>query len=77
MLAILSALGSSDRAAWLWGFGAVGVLATVVALAGWAGATWWGVFALGAEYTACTSDVEPSTSARPSLRQGFWSWPSW
>ena len=51
VLAIVFALGSSDRAAWLWGFGAVGVLATVVALAGWAGATWWGVFALGAEYT--------------------------
>ncbi len=51
MLAIVSALGSSDRAGWLWGFGVVGVLATLVALAGWAGATWWGVVALGAEYT--------------------------
>jgi hypothetical protein len=51
VLAIVSALGSSDRAAWLWGFGAVGVLATVVALAGWAGAAWWGVVALGAQYT--------------------------
>jgi hypothetical protein len=50
MLAIVSALGSSDRAGWLWGFGVVGVLATLVALAGWAGATWW-VVALGAEYT--------------------------
>jgi hypothetical protein len=50
-LAIVSALGSSDRAGWLWGFGAIGVLATLVALAGWAGATWWGVVALGAEYT--------------------------
>ena len=50
-LAIVSALGSSDRAGWLWGFGAVGVLATLIALAGWAGATWWGVVALGAEYT--------------------------
>jgi hypothetical protein len=52
VLAIVSALGSSDRAGWLWGFGVVGVLATLVALAGWAGATWWGVVALGAEYTA-------------------------
>ena len=51
LLAIVSALGSSDRAGWLWGFGVVGVLATLVALAGWAGATWWGVVALGAEYT--------------------------
>lgn len=51
MLAIVSALGSSDRAGWLLAFGAVGVLATLVALAGWAGATWWGVVALGAEYT--------------------------
>jgi hypothetical protein len=50
VLAIVFALGSSDRAAWLWGFGAVGILATLVALAGWAGATWWGVVALGAEY---------------------------
>jgi protein-S-isoprenylcysteine O-methyltransferase Ste14 len=49
VLAIVSALGSSDRAGWLWGFGVVGVLATLVALAGWAGATWWGVVALGAE----------------------------
>jgi len=51
VLATVSALGSSDRAGWLWGFGVVGVLATLVALAGWAGATWWGVVALGAEYT--------------------------
>jgi hypothetical protein len=51
VLAIVSAVGSSDRAAWLWGSGGVGVLATVVALAGWAGATWWSVVALGAEYT--------------------------
>ena len=51
VLAIVSALGSSDRAAWLWGFGAVGVIATLVALAGWAGATWWGVVALGAQFT--------------------------
>ena len=29
----------------------VGVLATLFALAGWAGATWWGVVSLGAEYT--------------------------
>lgn len=50
MLAIVPALGGSDRAGWLWGFGAVGVLATLVALAGWAGATWWGVVTLGAEY---------------------------
>ena len=41
VLAIGSALGGGDRAGWLWGFG----------LAGWAGATWWGVVALGAEYT--------------------------
>ena len=47
----MSALGSSDRTGWLWGFGVVGVLATLVALAGWAGATWWAVVALGAEYT--------------------------
>ena len=51
VLALVSALGSGDRADWLWAFGGVGVLATVVALAGWAGATWWGVVALGAEYT--------------------------
>jgi hypothetical protein len=51
VLAIGSALGSSDRAGWLWGLGVVGVLATLVALAGLAGATWWGVVALGAEYT--------------------------
>jgi hypothetical protein len=51
VLAIVSALGSSDRAGWLWAFGVVGVLATVVALAGWAGATWGGVVALGTEYT--------------------------
>jgi hypothetical protein len=50
-LAFGSALGGGDRAGWLWGFGVVGVLATLVALAGWAGATWWGVVALGAEYT--------------------------
>jgi hypothetical protein len=50
VLAIVCALGSSDRAAWLWGIGTVGVLTTLVALAGWAGATWWGVVALGAEY---------------------------
>jgi len=51
VLATVSALASSDRAGWLWGFGVVGVLATLVALAGWAGATWWGVVALGTEYT--------------------------
>ena len=51
VLAVVSALGSSDRAGWLWAFGVVGVLTTLVALAGWAGATWWGVVALGAEYT--------------------------
>ena len=51
LLALVSALGSGDRAGWLWAFGAVGVLATVVALAGWAAVTWWGVVALGAEYT--------------------------
>ena len=50
-IAIVSALGSGGRAGWLWAFGAVGVLATLVALAGWAAATWWGVVALGAEYT--------------------------
>jgi hypothetical protein len=51
VLAAASALGSSDRTGWLLAFGVVGVLATLIALAGWAGATWWGVVALGAEYT--------------------------
>jgi hypothetical protein len=51
VFAIVSALGSSDRTGWLLAFGLVGVLATLVALAGWAGATWWAVVALGAEYT--------------------------
>jgi hypothetical protein len=51
VLATVSALGSSDRAGWLLALGVVGVLATLIALAGWAGATWWGVVALGAEYT--------------------------
>jgi hypothetical protein len=50
-LAIVSALGSSDRAGWLLALGVVGVLTTLVALVGWAGAAWWGVVALGAEYT--------------------------
>jgi hypothetical protein len=50
-LAIVSALGSSDRAGWLLALGVTGVLATLVALAGWAAATWWGIVALGAEYT--------------------------
>ena len=51
VLAAVSSLGSSDRTGWLLAFGVVGVLATLVALAGWAGATWWGIVALGAEYT--------------------------
>jgi hypothetical protein len=51
VLAVGSALGGGDRAGWLLGFGVVGVLATLVALAGWAGATWWGLVSLGAEYT--------------------------
>jgi hypothetical protein len=52
VLATFSALGSSDRAGWLLALGVVGVLASLVALAGWAGAAWWGVVALGAEYTS-------------------------
>jgi hypothetical protein len=51
VLATVCALGSSDRTGWLLGLGVFGVLATLIALAGWAGATWWGVVALGAEYT--------------------------
>jgi len=50
-LAIVPAAGGGDRAGWLWGFAAVGLGATVLATVRWGGAIWWGVVALGAEYT--------------------------
>jgi hypothetical protein len=50
-MAIASAITAhGPRVGWLWALALIGVTATLVGLAGWAGATWWGVLALGAEY---------------------------
>src|SRR5207247_10800267 len=50
-LAVASAVtADGPRVGWLWALALIGVAATAVGLAGWAGATWWGVIALGAEY---------------------------
>ena len=46
-----AATGDGPRLGWLWALGLVGVAGTAVGLAGWTAATWWGVIALGAEYT--------------------------
>ena len=46
-----AATGDGPRLGWLWALGLVGVTGTAVGLAGWTDATWWGVIALGAEYT--------------------------
>jgi hypothetical protein len=52
VMAIASAApGDGPRLGWLCALGVIGVAGTAVGLAGWAGATWWGVIALGAEYT--------------------------
>jgi hypothetical protein len=51
-LGIATAVGGDGaRVGWLWALALIGVLATAVALLGWAGATWWGLIALGAGYT--------------------------
>jgi hypothetical protein len=50
-LAIVPAASGGDRSGWLRGLAAIGFLAVVIAIARWAEATWWGVIALGAEYT--------------------------
>jgi len=51
-MAIASAApGDGPRLGWLWAIGVLGVAGTAAGLAGWVGATWWGVIALGAEYT--------------------------
>jgi hypothetical protein len=50
-LAIVPAASGGNRSGWLWGFAAAGIVATVLAIVRWVGATWWGVVALGAEYT--------------------------
>jgi hypothetical protein len=43
--------GDGPRVGWLWALASAGVVATAIALLGWAGAVWWAVLALGAEYT--------------------------
>jgi hypothetical protein len=51
-LAVASAVaGDRPRVGWLWALASVGVVAIAVALLGRAGAAWWGVIALGGEYT--------------------------
>lgn len=58
-LAVVPALSGGNREGWLIAFGVVGVLAILVALAGWVGATWWGVLALGAEYVVVRAGRGP------------------
>jgi hypothetical protein len=50
-LAVGPVVGSGDRRPLLLGIALVGMLATLIAVAGWVGATWWAVIAFGAEYT--------------------------
>jgi hypothetical protein len=51
LAAVPSLAGDGPRAGWLWALGGIGVLATAIALARSPGAVWWGVVAVGAEYT--------------------------
>jgi hypothetical protein len=51
--------GHGPRAGWLWALGAVGLLATALALVRSPGAVWWGVIALGAEYTVFRVGLGP------------------